>query len=335
MMHTISKWVRQVPGWVITVVLIGGLYLTGLHTEVIGGAQRLLLATGLMKPQVPAAGGQQAGATEANGTAGAAFPAADYNFDLQNLQGEPLSLASLKGKVVFMNFWATWCPPCVAEMPNIQSLYGKMPADQVAFVMVSLDDDPEKARKFIDRKGFTFPVYTPQGPMPSAYASQVIPTTFVLSPDGKVVARHDGMADYDSDKFRNFLLSMTQRDKGQAAGAAAEAPAPAAAVKPITSQQAQALLARQAATVILDVRTDQEFAGGHLAKARNLDFNSPDFKSQLAKLDKTRPYLVYCAVGGRSSKAAQQMEKLGFQQVYNVSGGGYPELKNAGIPVAQ
>jgi hypothetical protein len=107
-------------------------------------------------------------------------------------------------------------------MPNLQSLYEKMPASKVAFVMVSLDEDPAKARKFIARKGFTFPVYTPDGPVPQTYAAQVIPTTFVISPHGRLVARQEGMADYDNARFRDFLLQLARdgssRVRGQAQG---------------------------------------------------------------------------------------------------------------------
>ncbi|MDB5262341.1 MAG: alkyl hydroperoxide reductase [Adhaeribacter sp.] len=122
-------------------------------------------------------------------------------------------MESLKGKVIFMNFWATWCPPCIAEMPNIQSLYEKVKSENIAFVMVSLDDDPAKAQKFINRKKFTFPVYTPNGALPPVYAGQVIPTTFVISPDGRIVARKDGMADYDNQEFREFLQNMAQTSR--------------------------------------------------------------------------------------------------------------------------
>jgi thiol-disulfide isomerase/thioredoxin len=212
-MKDIMKKVRQIPGWLILAVIFGALYLTGLHTEVIGQAQRLLLATGLVTPQVPAnalpTDGNPPGPETSRGSE-TAFPPADYNFGLLSLEGEAVSLASLKGKVVFMNFWATWCPPCIAEMPNIQSLYEKMPAGKVVFAMVSLDKDPAKARAFIARKGYTFPVYTPNGHVPQAYAGQVIPTTYIISPDGKVVARHDGMADYDNAAFRDFLLALAR-----------------------------------------------------------------------------------------------------------------------------
>ena len=102
----------------------------------------------------------------------------------------------------------------------------------------------------------------------------------------------------------------------------------------IDSKGAKALLAQQPKVIILDVRTPPEFAGGHLKNALNLDYNQPDFANRLAQLDKNRPYLVYCAVGGRSSKAARLMQQMGFKQIINVSEG-YTSLKKAGVAVVQ
>ncbi len=91
---------------------------------------------------------------------------------------------------------------------------------------------------------------------------------------------------------------------------------------------------RTPARTILDVRTAQEVAGGTLPGAVNIDFFAPDFTKQLGRLDTTKPVFVYCAVGGRSSKAAQQLQQAGFKTVYNLSGGmqawqqaGYPTTK--------
>lgn len=132
-----------------------------------------------------------------------------------------------------------------------------------------------------------------------------------------------------------LLTACNQHNASSGAAATAEVQETAPQVKNISSQQAKDLLAQQPATVILDVRTDQEFTGGHLENAVNLDYNAPDFQTQLQSLDKTKSYLVYCAVGGRSSKATQLMQEMGFLRVYNVSGGGFPELQRAGVPVAQ
>ncbi|QMU28755.1 TlpA family protein disulfide reductase [Adhaeribacter radiodurans] len=207
-MKNIINWIKKLPGWVFALLLFGTLYLTGLHTEVIGQVQRIILATGFIKPKV-----EEINENTTPGGSSAPTLVADYNFHLRSLTGEEASLESLRGKVIFMNFWATWCPPCIAEMPNIQSLYEKVHSDNIAFVMISLDQDPAKAQKFIKKRNFTFPVYTPNGPLPAAYETQVIPTTFVISPEGQIVARKDGMADYDNQEFREFMQKMTQPDK--------------------------------------------------------------------------------------------------------------------------
>lgn len=184
---------KELIQWGIIVVIAGGLYLTGYHTEVIGGMQRVLLYTGLVKPDTDEA---------------APSRKAYFNVPLISLQGERTSLEEFKGKTIFMNFWATWCPPCIAEMPNIQKLYDGINSDQVVFVMISLDNDPQKARDFIARKEFTFPVYSLASFKPNIYNSTVIPTTYVISPNGNIVVEHRGMANYNSDKFRAFLLSL-------------------------------------------------------------------------------------------------------------------------------
>ena len=107
----------------------------------------------------------------------------------------------------------------------------------------------------------------------------------------------------------------------------------ALAIKALTSQEAKTLLVQQPEIALLDVRTDEEYAGGHLQEATNLDYKAPDFAAQLSKLDKAKPYLVYCAAGGRSSKATKLMHEMGFINVYNATEG-FNQLKDAGIPVA-
>ena len=84
--------------------------------------------------------------------------------------------------------------------------------------------------------------------------------------------------------------------------------------------------------VVLDVRTPAEFARGHIAGATNLDFHAPDFRSKLEKLDKNRPYLVHCAVGGRSAQACKMMNQLDFKSLYDLKGG-MTAWEKAGQPV--
>lgn len=174
------------------------LYATGLHTEVIGFMQRGLLATGLITPKI-----ENKHQNETENVTTTATPA-DFNLMLMDEYGNTLSLADFKGKAIFMNMWATWCPPCIAEMPNINKLYKEMGHD-VAFVMVSLDEDFETAKSFNNRKGFDLPIYTLQSRRPAMYQSTTVPTTYVISADGNLMLTHKGMANYNTSKFRSFL----------------------------------------------------------------------------------------------------------------------------------
>jgi thiol-disulfide isomerase/thioredoxin len=190
--------------------LFGVLYLTGLHTEAIGQVQRLLLATGLKNANVPEQLTASSAATviKSNGSA----TMAGANFRMVGLDGKEVSFDSLKGKVVFLNIWATWCPPCVAEMPNIQKLYEKVGSDKIAFVMLSVDEGGmDKVKKFISRKSFTFPVYMPVGQFPQEFYSNAIPTTFIISPEGKIVAKQEGMAEYNTKEVQDFLQGMVKK----------------------------------------------------------------------------------------------------------------------------
>lgn len=122
----------------------------------------------------------------------------DYEMAFQNLEGVNVDLSQLKGKVIFLNFWATWCPPCIAEMPNIQKLYDKYKDNNdIAFFMVS-NEKQETVRKFIQKKGYTFPVYTNSFRLPKAFDYSSIPTTFVISKDQKIVIHATGAEDWSS-----------------------------------------------------------------------------------------------------------------------------------------
>lgn len=191
---------QDIPGWVVMLTIFGILYATGLHTEVIGQVQRILLATGIKNADVPDPDEAKPRALQS---------VAGYGFDLADLNGKVVPFESLRGKVIFLNVWATWCPPCIAEMPGIQKLYNSVDTSKIAFVMLSVDEGGrEKVKKFIDRKGYTFPVYTPLSGIPAAFQSSAIPTTFILSPEGTLVARQEGMANYNTQKMREFLGSL-------------------------------------------------------------------------------------------------------------------------------
>jgi thiol-disulfide isomerase/thioredoxin len=183
---------KELKEWGIFATVLLILYLTGLHTHVAAFAQRVVLATGIANPNV----------TELVRKEKAA-----YDFTLDGLDGEILDFESVKGKVVFINFWATWCAPCVAEMPSIEELYGKYKDNaEVVFVMINVEMKEEKVKKFIKKKGFTFPIYFPnQTRLPKIYESNGIPTTFVLDKEGYIAYKKVGMANYSAGSFTKFI----------------------------------------------------------------------------------------------------------------------------------
>lgn len=187
---------REIIEWIVMIVVFLGLYLTGMHTQVIGTIQRVILAPGLIKPEILYEEDQLN---------------VSYDFKLLDAQGKTVSFEEFKGKTIFLNLWATWCPPCIAEMPDINDLYGKMDLNEVVFVMISRDDDFQKALNFTKKKEYDFPVYSLATRMPQVFESNTIPTTFIISPEGKIVAVRKGMAKYDSEEFRNFLIGLNKK----------------------------------------------------------------------------------------------------------------------------
>ena len=104
------------------------------------------------------------------------------------------------------------------------------------------------------------------------------------------------------------------------------------ATRHVAAADAKRLIEQNPDLVLLDVRTPDEFSQGHVQGARNLDFYAPNFEQQLTALDSTKTYLLYCASGNRSGKAAKMLEGHNFGTVYN-STAGFQELKSAGVPV--
>ncbi|MGB3776445.1 MAG: TlpA disulfide reductase family protein [Leeuwenhoekiella sp.] len=180
------------------------LYVTGLHTEVIGFAQRGLLATGLMNPDVEQITRERKDVV--NGEIKQAIKA-DLDFDLIDENGKITSLKEMKGKVIFLNYWATWCPPCVAEMPGINTLHKNL-SNEVAFVMVAFDEDFETARAFNRSKEYNLPIYAPAGDLPKMFRSSALPTTYVIDAKGNLAMTHKGMADYSDPEFKKFLNNL-------------------------------------------------------------------------------------------------------------------------------
>lgn len=121
-------------------------------------------------------------------------PAPDFHLD--TLEGKPLSLADYKNKVVLLNFWATWCGPCRAEIPDLVQLQNKY-KDQLQILGLVVDDDDQQAIKnFVDEFGINYPVALVTNELRVEYGGiAALPTSFLLDAQGRVVQKHEGLHD--------------------------------------------------------------------------------------------------------------------------------------------
>lgn len=138
----------------------------------------------------------------------------DYSFMVKDLTGKSFSFDEYKGKVVFINLWATWCGPCRTEMPGIQKLYNAVGNDDIVFVMLSVDREGEqrKVASYISANNYTFPVFMPSGGLPQQLNVPSIPTTFIVGRDGKVALHHIGSTNYNTEKYKNLLQNLAKKN---------------------------------------------------------------------------------------------------------------------------
>jgi len=124
------------------------------------------------------------------------------NFSLQSRDGQQVSLASLKGKVVMVNFWATWCVPCRQEMPHLEALYEKYNSLGFELLAVNVEkNNAEGARKWLEETPVTFPVlFDPNNEVTKLYKVQTMPSTVLVARDGTMRFIHHGYKPgYESD----------------------------------------------------------------------------------------------------------------------------------------
>ncbi|MBJ2172802.1 TlpA family protein disulfide reductase [Aureibaculum sp. A20] len=119
-----------------------------------------------------------------------------------------MNLESLKGKVVFINYWATWCPPCIAEMPMIHKLYLDY-NEKLVFLFVTTDTK-EKVEKFYGKNDYNFPTYNQLSQAPKQLEVSTIPTTFILDKNGKVALSEYGAVNWNSNSIRELLDKLIE-----------------------------------------------------------------------------------------------------------------------------
>jgi len=138
---------------------------------------------------------------------------ADYSWTITDLNDRPVSFSTFKGRPVFLNIWATWCGPCVAELPSIARLarHPKLADKAIAFVCVSTDDSSQVVSRFLQGKDWpmTF-LRTEQGKIPPVFYSEGIPATFLIGSDGKIAAVQIGSVEWDEPRVVAFLEKLAQ-----------------------------------------------------------------------------------------------------------------------------
>lgn len=132
----------------------------------------------------------------------------DFSWNLVSMKGENLNFASLEGKVILVNFWATWCPPCVAEMPGMEELYEAY-GDRVEFVFIARDEH-ERVVKFLEKKNLNLPVYYERTSPPEVLSTSSLPTTYLIDSKGMIRVDKVGAADWNSKKVRSLLDELIQ-----------------------------------------------------------------------------------------------------------------------------
>jgi thiol-disulfide isomerase/thioredoxin len=139
---------------------------------------------------------------------------ADYSWRLLDLDGNPVPFSKFRGKAVFLNVWATWCPPCVREMPSIAALASNPKLKDVAFVCVSTDESPEAVTRFLQGKDWPMTVLRATE-LPRVFSTDGIPATFLIAPDGRVAASEVGSADWNAPDVVAFLEDLARDAKAR------------------------------------------------------------------------------------------------------------------------
>ncbi len=188
---------KNKKGTIIINILFVVLLILVINPSTKGLLMRGLMKVGLFQPPVP---------VNEKGVAG------NYTGYFRGRDNKMTDIALLKGKVVFVNFWATWCPPCQAEMPSINALYEAYQHNtNVVFLVVDADGDLAKSGEFMDKKEYSMPLYVAVGNVSKELFGGSMPTTSIIDKAGRLAMNHVGAADYNSAKMHKFIDYLVRR----------------------------------------------------------------------------------------------------------------------------
>ena len=184
--------------------------------KLLTGVAVALLAAGLTYVWIPQFVHRNAGAAVEESAPlghGPSVAAGDRaaEFTLEDLNGKKVSLSSLRGKVIFLNLWATWCEPCREEMPAMEELYNEFKGNK-DFVMLAVSQDrfgASAVKPYLEKNGFHFQVLLdPENKLSDLYDVSGVPETFIIDRHGRIVAHHMGAFDWSRSDVREALEQL-------------------------------------------------------------------------------------------------------------------------------
>jgi thiol-disulfide isomerase/thioredoxin len=133
--------------------------------------------------------------------------AGDWSF--KTLDGKPVAFSDFRGQVVFLNFWATWCVPCVEEMPGIEKLAKRLEKEDVAFLLIT-DEKEKKVRRFLEKHKLDLPIYIRGKKHPKTFKTKRLPITYILDRQGNIAMRRTGSTEWDEPVCEKFIRDLVK-----------------------------------------------------------------------------------------------------------------------------
>lgn len=129
-----------------------------------------------------------------------------------NQENKETKLSDFQGKMVFLNFWATWCPPCRKEMPSMEELWKDFKEKDFVILAVNLNEERAKVSSFLEEFGYTFPVLLDStGEVGGTYGAQSIPTTYLIDKKGYVLGRFVGTREWNTEDVRSAFTTLLEK----------------------------------------------------------------------------------------------------------------------------
>ena len=188
------KYITSNIGFIISMVLLA---VIALNPEAKSFILKGLIKSGLYEPDfVPAK-------AEGDRTAPSAL--------FKSVNGELIDVANSKGKVIFLNFWAEWCPPCLAEMPSISNLAIHFKGEKdLLFLMANVDGELKASQDYFKKNNYPLPAFIPAETIPQNIFQGTLPTTIIINKNGDMVYQHNGIADYNTEETKGFIKQLLE-----------------------------------------------------------------------------------------------------------------------------